>query len=89
MRDSEKYNKKPLFWNYFEHSEHRNRINKSSWCQDLPSLKSKLGTRTASLSFTLHCITTEEEQEEAICHTAEAQDASEDVEMGSEGELQD
>jgi hypothetical protein len=32
--------------------------------------------------------TTEEEQEEAFCHTAEAQDVSEDVEMGSEGELQ-
>jgi hypothetical protein len=48
-----------------------------------------VGTRTASLSFTLHCITTEEEQEGAICHTAEAQDASEDVEMGSEGELQE
>jgi hypothetical protein len=32
---------------------------------------------------------TEEEQEEGICHTAEAQDASEDVKMGSEGELQE
>jgi len=33
--------------------------------------------------------TTEREQEEAICHTGEAQDASEDVEMGSEDELQE
>jgi hypothetical protein len=31
----------------------------------------------------------EEEQEEAIYHTAEAHGASEDVEMGSEGELQE
>jgi hypothetical protein len=33
--------------------------------------------------------TTDKEQEEAISHITEAQDASEDVKMGSEGELQE
>jgi len=41
-----------------QNSEHRNRINKSSESQDLPSPtpECRLGTQVASLSFTLHCI---------------------------------
>jgi hypothetical protein len=81
MRDSEKYNEKPLFWNYFEQSTIEFRA-PGAGLTKFPGAKTCQFKKLGWLGEKDEGFTTEEEQEEAICHTAEAQDASKDVEMG-------